>query len=142
MATSDTELADEVRQFTGYTDTSTLSDSDLQSIISIGKDEIRSAFNQPDFTFYRESPVDTLRADRALFWFSCIGTKVRLGELGNIDLTIDGLETADPSEDTYRFWLSQFHRHLSAASTQFSSESGAASKSIERTDRSYSFDLP
>lgn len=141
MATNETELAEEVRQFTGYTETSTISDADLQSLIDIARAEIQSYLNDSSFTFYRSNP-DTHNADRALFWFTSIALKVRLGELGNIDLTVEGLESADPSEETYQFWLSRFERHMSSAATQFATNSGAASSQIERTDRSYEYTRP
>lgn len=141
MATTDSELAEEVRQFTGYTDTSTISDSDLESIIQIGKQEFRARFGQPNFTFYRQNP-STNAADRALFWWTCIGVKVRLGELGNIGLSVEGLESTSPNEHTYEFWHSRFLTMFSRAETQFAEESGAASRSIERDERNYDFDLP
>lgn len=142
MATSDTELITEVRSFTGYTDTNTFSDQDIQELVDIAKEEIRADIGDPNFTFYQTGATNTHNADRALFWFTCIGTKVRAGELGSISLTINDLESGRAHEQDYQFWFSQFSTKMSSARTSHSAESGAASRQIERTDRSYSFDTP
>lgn len=142
MATSDSELIDEVRSYTGYTNTNTFSDSDLQGIVDVGKEEIRADLNNPEFDFYQTGETNTLSADRALFWFTCIGTKVHTGELGSVSLTINDLESGQANEDTYNYWMSQFSTRMSSARTSHSTTSGAASSLMERTDREYSFETP
>lgn len=142
MASSDEELIEEVRSFTGYTSTNTFTDSDLQGVVDVGKEEIRADINIPEFEFYRTGDTVTLSADRALFWFTCIGTKVHTGELGSISLTVNDLESGQANEETYNYWMSQFATRMSSARTSHAEGSGAASTLLERTDREYSFDTP
>lgn len=142
MATSDDELIQEVRSFTGYTSTNTFTDGELWGIVDVGKEEIRAEIGQPEFEFYRTGETTTLSADRALFWFTCIGTKVHTGELGSISLTVNDLESGQANESTYNYWMSQFATRMSSARTSHSEDSGASTTLMERTDRSYSFETP
>jgi hypothetical protein len=135
MATTDSELIEEVRAFTGYT-TSDISDQNMQSLVDIAKRELESDFGTSDFNFYGEN----LDIERALFWFTCIGTKVRTGEIGSIDFTLDDIESSTPP-DAYQFWFSQFEKRRSLATTQLTGVS-AASRSIERDNRTYEFQRP
>lgn len=139
MARSDSELINEVRALTGYTDTSMFSDSDIQGLVDIGKEELRSYFGQPQFEFYLRGDTNTLDADRALFWFTCIALKVRAGEIGSVELTIDSLEQ-NQSDGQFDYWFQNFAQRVQAAG---GSESiGAAGTQIERAGRSYSYDQP
>lgn len=137
MASSDAEMVAEVRSLTGYTDTSTFSDSDVQEVIDIAKEEIRSYLNVNDFTFYVDTQsADTHDADRALFWMSCIGLKIRAGEIGSADISISSLERAQ-TQDQYSIWFNMlFNRLHSAAATD---AQGASSTQIQRDGRSYDY---
>jgi len=139
MATSDVELINEVRALTGYDDHYTFDDADVQQIVNIGKEEIRQRLGQPNFTFYQTSPADTHSADRALFWFSCIGLKAKAGEIGAADLSLNELEKTKTQEQ-YRFWFDQLWAALRSAGP--AETRGAASTQIERTNRNYSYSKP
>lgn len=138
MADNDTELISEVRAFTGYTSSDTFTDSDLQELVDIAKEELRAEFGDPDFTFYQSGQHD---ADRALFWFTCLATKVRTGEIGGISIEINEIRTASPGEEEYRFWITRLDKKISAANSQLG-RSNSSMRNISRDDRSYSFDTP
>lgn len=139
MATNETELIAEVRAFTGYTDTSTFSDSDISDIIGVAKEEIRGELDAPDFTFFVDtSETNTHSADRALFWLSCIGVKVRAGEIATSDFTISELETSR-SEGQFDLLFDRFMKQLRSA--QSTEVQGASANSVSRTDRSYDYEV-
>lgn len=140
MAQSDSELVDEVRVLTGYDDEVMFSDSDLDSLVQIGKEELRSYWNLPEFEFYRRGEENTLDADRALFWFTCIATKVRAGEIGSVELTIDSLETAQ-YDGQFSYWFRNFQQR--AASAGGASGVGPANIQVSRAEeRSYEYQQP
>lgn len=140
MARSDTDLIGEVRALTGYDDGVMFTDSDIQSLIDIGKEELRSHLGLSTLEFYQRGDTNTLDADRALFWFTCIATKVRAGEIGSVELTVDGLETAQ-SRGQFEYWFQNFAQRVHAASGLVNS--GAASTTISRgDDRTYEHQQP
>lgn len=139
MARSDSDLINEVRALTGYTSSVMFSDSDIQALIDIGKEELRSRFGAPQFQFYQRGDTNTLDADRALFWFTCIALKVRAGEIGSVELTVDMLETQQ-SDGQFDYWFDNFAQRVQAASG--SEVAGAAGVQIERDDREYEHQQP
>jgi hypothetical protein len=138
MARSDQELIDEARALTGYDDGAMFTDTDMEALLSLSKEEIRSSLGAPGFEFYRRDEVNTLDADRALFWFLCIGAKIRAGEIGSVELTVDNLEE-QTREGQFNVWFSNFQQRMAAAQAGVT---GAATTTISRTDRTYEYDQP
>jgi len=139
MARSDTELINEVRALTGYDGGAMFTDSDIQSLVDIGKEELRSTFGAPEFEFYLRGDTNTLDADRALFWFVCIATKVRAGEIGSVELTINNLEEKQ-SSGQFDYWFRNFRARLKASQRDVA---GPSVTSITRTDsREYAYEQP
>lgn len=129
MASDDSSLIEEVRGLTDY-DEEIFTNSEFDELLGVAKEEIRADLRSPDLQFYTE---DTFQATRALFWFTCIGAKVRVGEIAGIDLTIESIQASLPDVEEYQFWFQQFDKRLRSAS----SSQGAAVTNIERTDRTY-----
>lgn len=138
MARTDQELIDEARALTGYDDGAMFTNADMEALVNLSKEEIRSSLGAPEFEFYRRGEVNTLDADRALFWFLCIGAKIRAGEIGSVELTVDNLEEQS-GEGQFNVWFKNFQQRLHAAQTNVT---GAATTSISRTDRTYEYDQP
>lgn len=141
MARSDADLVEEVRALTGYDDAAMFTDSDIQALIDIAKEELRSRFGSPTFEFYRRTDTVTLDADRALFWFTCIALKVRAGEIGSVELTVDSLEQ-NQSQGQFDYWFQNFADRVAAADASTGS-AGAATTTITRGDeRTYEHQQP
>lgn len=134
MATSDQELITEVRALTDY-HPDVMSDSDIQTLIDIGKEEMRARFADPDFQFYRTGDDSTHSADRALFWFTCIAAKVRAGEIAGINITVDDIEASTSSVGQYDFWFENFRQKLSEA--EASLNPAVSQSSLQRDNRTY-----
>lgn len=134
MATSDQELIAEVRDLTDY-HTDIMSDSQIQGLIDIGKEELRARFNDPDFQFYQTGNQHTHSADRALFWFTCIAAKVKAGEIAGINITVDDIEASTSSVGQYDFWFDRFRSRVAQAEASVSAK--ISQSNIERDNRSY-----
>jgi hypothetical protein len=107
MATTDAEMVDEVRALTDYPE-GVMSDSDIQTLIDIGKSELRARFDNANFDFYNDSQY----AERALFWFTCIAAKVKAGEIAGINITVDDIEASTSSVGQYDYWFDNFRENL------------------------------
>lgn len=138
MATSDQELIDEVRSFTGY-DNDPFSDQKIQTTLETAKEEIRAKLAEPNFQFYGS---DTLQADRALFWLTCLGLKLRAGEIGAAEFSIDELETQplNDSSGEANVWFHNFINSLRGAEREDLGSSGLSHVQVSRDDRTYSFE--
>lgn len=113
MATTNSELIDEVRALTGY-DEHIFSDLEMLSLLNICKEEIRADLDDPDFTFFVTGDNDTHQADRALFWFLSVATKIRAGEIGGIDISVADLDAEQVNDDQASIWISNFHNRLNS----------------------------
>lgn len=116
MVSSDTELIEQVRGMTDY-DASIMSDSEIQTLIDIGKEEIAgylAADNEdPDnFTFYQS---DTYDADRALFWFTCIAMKAKAGEIAAVNLTVGSLRATSYAGSKFDLYFDNFDKKMRMA---------------------------
>lgn len=131
MASSDSDIIAEARAFTDY-DTTIFSDSEIQAIVDIGKEEIRAELGDPSFTFYREGETNTHDADRALFWFTCLGLKVRAGEIASANLTVGSLRSTSYSNSKHRLWFQNLEKRLRSASG-----SSAGHVQVSRDNRTY-----
>lgn len=135
MATSDSELITEARALTDY-NVSIMSDSEFQTLVDIGKEELRAEYGDPE-TFPGFYSGD-LNLDRALFWFVCIAAKVKAGEISGIDISVGDLDASN-SNGEYSYWFDNFSKRLNA----FSRGGGPGQTNISRADeRTYEYDRP
>lgn len=134
MATTDTELIDEARAMTGYTDGSIVSDSDFQELVDICKEELRNDFGVSDYSFYSGN----LAADRALFWFLCIAAKIHTGELGGMNITTGDVEAQNPGHIHHNaVWFSNFEDKKRKAERLISGSLGPSQTAPQRDNRTY-----
>jgi hypothetical protein len=129
MASSDSELIEEVRALTDY-DESVYSDEEIQELVDIGKSELRSKWNEPELDFYTS---ERSHVERALFWFTCIATKVRIGEIASMNIRVESFEATKPGNLHYDYWFRNFQQHMRDAYQN----PGPSSTVMSRTDRSY-----
>lgn len=129
MAQNDSDLIKEARALTGY-DESVFSDSDFQDLVDIGKEELKSEWGLPDFTFYQDESLDHTRA---LFWFVCIAAKVRAGEIAGVNLTVGSIRSSSFSEDKFSYWFRNFDQRVRSAADS----NGPAMSSVSRSERTY-----
>lgn len=142
MASTDSELIDEVRALTDYTQ-GVYSDSEMQALVNLCKEELRADFDEPNFQFYQTGDDSTLAADRALFWFVCIAAKIRAGEIGGISIDVAEVTATQPSSSGYEVWFKNFEKRLNEAQKSvIESGPGPAHTTEARDDRTYgdSFD--
>jgi hypothetical protein len=132
MATTDSELITEVRALTDYPQ-EVISDSEMQELVDIGKQELQARFNQPGYAFY----TGDHSADRALFWFTCIAAKVKAGEIAGVNLEVGDIAAQSPAATHYDYWFEAFQERLNEAINEVSGYAGPAHKLIERDDRNY-----
>lgn len=128
MATSDSELKDEVRGLTDY-DSSIITSGEMDTLLSIAKSEIETEVSDGSLDFYSDN-----RLERSLFWLICLFTKIKTGEYEGMDLAISEVEMNKiPDGDDGSIWLNEFERRLH----QYKSLDKTYVASISRTDRSY-----
>jgi len=132
MATTDTELIAEVRALTDYP-ADVMSDADIQKLVDIGKEELRASFGDPSYVFY----TGDQSADRALFWFTCLGTKIKAGEIASVNLEIADIIAQKPAQGHYDVWFELFRARLKEAERAVRDEAGPAQAELERENRSY-----
>lgn len=133
MATSQTDIRDEVRSITDY-DKSIFADDDLDELITIAEDEIKDEVGDYNLDFYNGE--ETFNQDRALFWLSAMFAKIRSGEIEGVELSAGDLETSSLSAQG-SYWFDQYRRRLS----QVGSVPGFGSVRVSRSvDRSYEFE--
>lgn len=134
MAQSDTELIDEARAITGYTDGTIVSDSDFQILLNICKDELRSDFGVSDYSFYNGN----LHADRALFWFLAIAAKIHTGELGGMNITTGEVEARTTGHNHHEAaWFSNFETKKRKAARIVRESVGPSHTAPQRDGRTY-----
>lgn len=84
MFTDETELKDDVRTFTGYDSTLALSQDGLDVAYKNAKRHIRQKKSlAADFDWFSSENV---AAQDALYWWTCLHTKVAVGELDAQDI--------------------------------------------------------
>lgn len=126
MADTDAELIAEVRSLTGY-GTGVIPGDDMESLLSVAKDEILLETEEDDLDWYNDRP-----AERALYWLLALFTKIRTKEIGSAGFSIGELEQT-PLQGAESFWLGQFHRHL----WNIGNATPFGITSVSRTDRTY-----
>lgn len=129
MASNDDELVAEVRALTNFQD-DVISDSDMRTLVTIAKREIRTLSGLPSPDWYEEND-----AEQALFWLTALFTKVHTGHIGGVSYSVGELEQA-PLRETNQFWLNRFQQHLSnlSAGTLY------GHTSVSRPDRTYGYE--
>lgn len=128
MATTDSELITEVRALTNYS-ADMMTDSTIQELISIGKEELEPEFGDDFAGFYSGNTA----ADRALFWFTCIATKVRTGEIAGINLTVGSIRATSYSNSKFDFWFENFEKKL----IQAQGGRPVSNRQLNRDNRAY-----
>lgn len=132
MANSDQEIIDRARTLNDVP-SAVMADSDIQTIVDIGKDELRAWFNDASYSFYSGSPD----ADQALFWFTVIGVKIRLGEITSVNLRVADIQTETFSGTQYDWLFENFNKHLADAEENISGLVGMSKKNLSRDGRAY-----
>jgi len=132
MATTDSELITEVRALTDYP-SDVMSDAEVQELIDIGKEELRAQFSNPSYTFY----TGDQSADRALFWFTCLGTKIKAGEIGSVNLEVGDILAQKPAQGHYDIWFESFESRVKEAESEVGDVAGPAQTELERDNRTY-----
>lgn len=128
MATDDPSLISEVRTLTDY-NSSILTDGDMQNIVSLAKREIEGELGEEVSDFY-----SSILTERALFWLTCLFSKIKVGELEGLTLAVAEIEvTQIPDEDRANYWARQFERRM----RQAQADSMSQLRNIERSDRVY-----
>lgn len=129
-----TELKDDVREITGYTSTLVLSNDGLDAAYRSAQRHIRVKKSLPsDYDWFdTEKP----EAQEALFWFTCLFTKVQTGELDAQEVQIGALESKSllaKEDDDVTTW----YRNAQDALQSIKPKSIIQSSSPSRTDREY-----
>lgn len=132
MASTDSELIQEVRAITHF-DSGIISDSTMQELVNIGKDELEADFPETDDRPFPGFYSGNLQIDRALFWFVCIAAKVRVGEIDGISIASGSFLDIEPSEHDDAFLFRNYqNRHQ-----EFTLQGGPSQIQIERDNRVY-----
>ncbi|WP_330630667.1 hypothetical protein [Halocatena halophila] len=131
MVADDTEMKELVRSLTDY-DSSILTDSELESLLVLSKDEFW-ADTDTSARFY----TGNKQADQALFWLLCLFSKIKVGELDAPAFEIAEIQVDEASnpEEISR-WLKNYRKYRDNAVTG----SKAGIGQISRSDRTYQFD--
>lgn len=129
MATSQSEIKDQVRTLTDY-DPQIINQSAMDDVISIAEDEIRSSAGDPSLTFYQGT--DTFDLDLAVMWLSCIFAKVKTGEIDGPDMTLGDIEVSS-FEGNETYWFERFQR----AMRRFQNTRGFGRVDVSRDTRTY-----
>lgn len=134
MVSNESELKQDVRQLTGYNTGLSLSDDGLDAAYRSAKRHIRvRASLDPTFNWFdQENPA----AQEALFWFTCLFTKVQTGELDSQDLQIGAIDqkTLLANDDgSVTIW----YRNAESAIDSLDPSAVLKATSPSRSDRSY-----
>jgi len=104
MAQNDTSMKAEIRAMTDY-DLGIMDNDSLQALLDLTKREIQSSKEKATFDFY-----DDLRAERTLFWLTCIFAKIKGGEIDGGDFSISELKVKSNNSGS-SFYFDNFWRH-------------------------------
>jgi hypothetical protein len=113
MATDDGTLVAEVRALTDYDET-IMSDLELLALVDVAKEEIKADVDDTTITFYSGDQ----KADRALFWLTCLFAKIKLGEIEAPNVSISSLRIRQASvAERYGVWVKNFEKNLAGIVT-------------------------
>jgi hypothetical protein len=133
MFTDKSELKQEVRNFTDYSQ-SVLTSDGLDTAYRNAQRHIRRTKSlEPEFVWFEP---DKLAAQDALYWWTCLFSKVQTGELDSQDLQIGAIDQkallAKANND-----VTMWYRQAVSALESVNSSSIIQSTSPSRTDRDY-----
>lgn len=133
MFANDTELKQEVRDFTGYTTEEVLSPDGLDAAYSNAKRHIRVKKSlSADFNWFGS---DKVAAQDALYWWTCLFSKVQTGELDSQQVQVGAVEKDSllaKDDDEVTMWYRQAMEAMGAVSGNTIIRSSSPSRS-ERT---------
>ena len=137
MIANETELKEEVREMTGYKTANILSDDGLDSAYTAAQRHIRVKKNlDPSFTWFGSEKAQAIDA---LFWYTCLFTKVQTGELDSQDLQIGAVNSsallAKNNSD-----VTTWYRNAKDAVRALNPDGIIQSSAPARTDRAYEAD--
>lgn len=108
MFDNKTELKDEVREMTGYTSDKVISSDGLDVAISNSQRHIRVRKSlDADFEWFN---AENVAAQDALYWWTCLFSKVQTGELDSQDLQAGAVDKKDllaKDDDAVTMWYRQ-----------------------------------
>jgi hypothetical protein len=91
MLSTKSELKEDVREMTGYTSTLALSHDGLDTAYRNAKRHIRvKKAIGPDYNWF---DPEVPEAQEALFWFTCLFTKIQVGELDSQEIQVGAVDT-------------------------------------------------
>jgi hypothetical protein len=134
MFSDETELKSEVREMTGYTSVNVLSNDGLDTAYRNAKRHIRVRKSlEPEFVWFEP---DKAAAQDALYWWTCLFSKVQTGELDAQDLqagAVDQGALLAKDDDEVTMW----YRQADGALESIKSSNIIRASSPARTDRDY-----
>jgi len=134
MVSNETELKDDVREFTGYTSIKVLSNDGLDTAYRTAQRHIRVKKNlDADYDWFETNKVE---AQEALFWYTCLFSKVQTGELDSQDLqagAVDQKALLAKADDDVTTW----YRNAKSALKSIKATSIIQSTTPSRADREY-----
>lgn len=137
MISNETDLKDDVRQLTGYTSTNVLSTDGLDTSYRTAKRHIRieKSFDS-DYDWFGDDKPESVDA---LFWFTCLFTKIQTGELDSQDLQIGAIDQKTllaKGDGEVTTWF----RNANSALRALNSDNLFTSASPQRSNRNYEAD--
>jgi len=134
MFADETELKNEVREMTGYTSVMVLSDDGLDTAYRNAKRHIRvNKSLEPEFVWFEP---DKAAAQDALYWWTCLFSKVQTGELDSQDLQAGAVDQSAllAKEDNE---VTMWYRQAAGALESIKSSNIIRASSPSRTNRDY-----
>jgi hypothetical protein len=134
MFTDETELKNEVRKMTGYTSVMVLSDDGLDTAYRNAKRHIKIKKSlDAEYTWF---DTDNPAAQDALYWWTCLFSKVQTGELDSQELqagAVDQKALLAKDDNEVTMW----YRQASDSLQSVNATSIIQSASPLRNDRDY-----
>ena len=135
---SEYKLLERVRETTGYTSDVALSDDGLETAFTNAKRKIRVAKGlDADYDWF--SPDRTPAEQDALFWFTCLFTKVQTGELDSQELSV-GAVSQDTLTATNDGDFTQWYSNAVSALRSFNPSTLFSARGATRGGRNYEAD--
>lgn len=136
MSNDEYILKRDVRELTGYTSDDELSDSGLNAAVRRAKSHIKVARGLPrQFDWY---DGDFPEREHALFWFTCLFTKIQVGDLDSQTVSVGSIEADEllaKDEGAETQWYRNAQKALRAIGGE---ETGYGASNVVRADRNYS----
>jgi hypothetical protein len=134
MVSNEKDLKEDVREFTGYTSIRVLSHDGLDTAYRTAQRHIRVKKNlDADYDWFE---TDKPGGQEALFWYTCLFSKVQTGELDSQDLqagAVDQKTLLAKADDDVTTW----YRNAKSALKSIKATSIVQSTAPSRTNREY-----